>query len=64
MKLTWKAVGPSGPVETVASTKAEAERNIRYRLHRSYGMSVWDAQRYDLSDLHPAEQPGSSFKRL
>lgn len=52
---TWTAMGPSGPMETVATTRAEAQRNLRYRLHKTYRMSVFTAQRYDFSDLHIKE---------
>lgn len=48
---TWRAMGPSGPMETVAKTKAKAEANLRYRLSSECGMSRYDAKSYDFSDL-------------
>lgn len=64
MRFAWRATGPSGPMETTAATKAEAERNLRYRLHRAYRMSVWDARRFDFSDLHPKtpEESGGQYE--
>lgn len=49
----WRAYGPSGPIETMATTRAKAMNNIRYRLHTECGMSRYDAWRFDLSDLKP-----------
>lgn len=48
---TWRAAGPSGPMETVAKTRAKAEANLRYRLSSECGMSRYAAKSYDLSDL-------------
>lgn len=48
---TWRAMGPSGPMETMAYTKAKAESNLRYRLMAEYGLSRYNAREYDLSDL-------------
>ena len=48
---TWRAMGPSGLMETVAKTRAKAEANIRYRLSSECGMSRYAAKSYDLSDL-------------
>ena len=48
---TWRATGPSGPMETVAKTRAKAEANLRYRLSSECGMTRYAAKSYDLSDL-------------
>lgn len=47
----YRMRGPSGPMETVAASKAKAESNLRYRLVHECGMSWYDANRYDMSDL-------------
>lgn len=48
---TWRAMGPSGPMETMAYTKAKAEANLRHRLATDCGLGRWKAREYDLSDL-------------
>lgn len=53
---TWKAVGPSGPMETMAYTKAKAEANLRHRLAVECGLGRWKAREYDLSDLKEVRQ--------
>ena len=44
-------MGPSGPMETVAKTRAKAEANLRYRLSSECGMTRYAARSWDLSDL-------------
>lgn len=46
----WRVIGPSGPMYTVAKTKAKAKANFRYRLAKEHGMSWYQASQYDLSD--------------
>lgn len=48
---TWRMMGPSGPMETMAATAAKAWSNLRYRLVKEYGMSWYAAGAYDHSDL-------------
>lgn len=48
---TWRAMGPSGPMKTVAKTRAKAEANLRYRLSSECGMTRYAARSWDLSDL-------------
>lgn len=62
--MIWRVIGPSGPMETSAPTRAKAESNIRYRLNKVYHLSVYAAQQYDLSDLHPKtpEESGSQYE--
>ena len=48
---TWRMMGPSGPMETVAPTPEKAWSNFRWRLEREYGMSRYAAASYDRSDL-------------
>jgi len=51
---TWTVLGPSGRMTTMAVTERKAKSNIRYRLVHEYGMSWFDAMRYDLSDMEEA----------
>ena len=48
---TYRMMGPGGPMETTAATAAKAWSNLRYRLIREYGLSWYEASRYDHSDL-------------
>ena len=48
---TFRMMGPSGPMETTAPSLAKAWSNFRYRLIREYGLSWYEASRYDHSDL-------------
>ena len=48
---TYRAQGPSGPMETIAKTRAKAEANLRYRLYAECGLTRYAARAYDLSDL-------------
>lgn len=47
----YRAMGPSGPMETMAVSKKKAENNLRYRLQTDCGLSRFQARQYDLSDL-------------
>ena len=47
----YRMLGPNGPMETVAKSLDDAWGNLRYRLVHEYGMSWYDAVRYDHSDL-------------
>lgn len=48
---TYRMMGPSGPMETTAPSLAKAWSNFRYRLIHEYGLSWYEASRYDHSDL-------------
>ena len=48
---TYRMMGPSGPMETTASSLEKAWSNIRYRLVRECGLSWYAAREYDHSDL-------------
>ena len=48
---TYRMMGPSGPIETTAPSLAKAWSNFRYRLIHEYGLSWYEASRYDHSDL-------------
>ena len=48
---TWEAMGPSGPMQTMAYTYEKAMANLRWRLHAEYGMSWFSAREYDLTDM-------------
>lgn len=43
--------GPSGVMATMATTKAKAWSNLRYRLVHECGMSWYAAREYDHRDL-------------
>lgn len=52
-KKTFKkfaARGPSGMMETMATSRMKAIANIRWRLVNECHMSSFDARTYDLSD--------------
>lgn len=51
----YRMLGPSGPMETVAASATKAKSNLRYRLVHEYGMSWYDACKYDMSDLKIAD---------
>lgn len=46
----FSAKGPSGPMETMAVSRAKAVSNIRRRLVTECHMASYDARTYDLSD--------------
>ncbi len=48
---SYRMMGPSGPMETVAPSKAKAWSNLRYRLVHECGMSWYAARDYDHRDL-------------
>lgn len=48
---TFRMMGPSGPMETTAPSLTKAWSNLRYRLIHEYGLSWYEASRYDHSDL-------------
>lgn len=55
-RTTYEAFGPSGRMETTASSKREAERNFRYRLIRDCGLSKFKAREYDLEPIRPVQR--------
>ena len=55
-KTVYEAFGPSGRMETTASSKAEAMRNFRYRLMRDCGFSKFKAREYDLEPVRPVQR--------
>lgn len=46
----YAAKGPSGPMETMAVSKAKAISNLRWRLVVECHMTSYNARTYDLSD--------------
>ena len=48
----FRMTGPSGPMETMAPTKAKAWSNLRYRLACECGLGWYRASQWDHSDLH------------
>ena len=52
----YEGYGPGGRMETAAVSVRKAESNLRYRLRRECGMSVYDAARYDLSPIREVKK--------
>lgn len=48
---TYRVMGPSGPMETVATSPEKARANFRWRLSSECGLSRFAARDYDLSDM-------------
>lgn len=48
----FSARGPSGPMETMAVSRAKAVSNLRRRLVTECHMTPYAASSYDLGDCH------------
>lgn len=49
---TYRMKGPGGAVlETTAPSPAKAEANFRWRLRTQFGLSAYEARKYDCRDV-------------